>query len=168
MKDGNSLDDIKNPKFWHELYIEKEANPFDKRTDKQFCEDIQMSIQNLEQWKRKHRTAIFQEVGKRRNQYLNEVRSVLWKSLAAKMATSKGVDAEKLAAQLMGDLVEKHESKVEMTDAEKQRRIQSLREGLQGREKAWKVAGTGEDRPSSEGHGPDASKLGGNDEGTAS
>lgn len=164
----NSLDNIKNPKFWHELYIEKEANPFDRRSDKQFCEDIQMSIQNLEQWKRKHRVAIFQEVAKRRTQYMNEVRVVLWKSLANKMSTSKGVDAEKLVAQMLGDLVERHESKVEMTDAEKLRRIHSLREGFKSREKAWEVAGSSQDSTSDEGHGPQPQELGGDDKGTAS
>lgn len=98
--------------FWHELYLEMLSNPTDNRTDKKFCEDIKIHINTLGNWKREHRKEIFHEVGRRRSQYVDELRATAWKSLAEKMP--KDTNAIKLAFQLLGDLVEKSEVKTEM------------------------------------------------------
>ena len=153
------LSERKNPRFWNELYIDMLANPFDRRTDKQFCEELSMSISNLEQWKKRYRRSIFEEVQKRRNSYLNEMRTMLWKSLAKKMNSAKGTDPEKLIAQMLGDLVEKHESKVEMSDADKLRRIRTLREGFKNRSKVWEDTKTSQE--GSGDSGPGTQELGG-------
>lgn len=137
------LEDITNPRYWHELYIELLANPMDRRTDKEFCAEMNLHVSSLTQWKSKYRKSIFNEVQKRRAAYINEMRASAYKALASKM--DKDTNALKLALQITGDLVERHETKVEMSTDEKLRRIRSLRDGLKGREKAWTSAEAGQD-----------------------
>jgi hypothetical protein len=155
------LGDIKNPKFWQELYIELLANPLEDKTDKQFCEEIGLSISGLNSWKNKYRKSIYNEVTKRRQQYLNEFKAIAYKELAKKM--KKDTNALKMALQITGELVERSESKVEMTTDEKLRRIQTLRDGYQKRAEAWQRAGLIPKDSSSESQepGPGASELGG-------
>lgn len=122
---------------WHELYIELLANPNDHRTDKEFCEEIVIATSTLQTWKKAHRLEIFEEVQKRRNHYFNELRSLAWKELTAKM--KKDLNAVKLAFQLTGDLVERTESKVEnMNYHDKIDRINALLREANERQKTWK------------------------------
>ena len=126
------------PRHWHDLYIDFQADPLDIRTDKQFCEEIQLAPQTLANWKVKYRPYIFREVEARRKSYASELRSKGHKALSRKL--DKDTNAIKLLFQLLGDLVERTESKVEMSDADKLRRIEALRKSTSSREKAWTEA----------------------------
>lgn len=123
--------------FWQELYIELLANPNDQRTDKEFCDEIKISVSSVSTWKRQYRLEIYEEVQKRRNHYFNELRSLAWKELTAKM--KKDLNAVKLAFQLTGDLVERTESKVEhMNYKDKIDRINQLLKDANDKQKTWK------------------------------
>lgn len=138
--------------FWHELYIELLANPNDLRTDKEFCEEIKIHVQTLQNWKRTNRLELFEEVQKRRNHYFNELRALAWKELTAKM--KKDLNAVKLAFQLTGDLVERTESKVEhMNYKDKIDRINQLLKDANDKQKTWKkVEELGPGTPADTGH----------------
>jgi hypothetical protein len=151
------------PKLWNDMYIELLANPVDNKTDKEFCEELGLSVSALQQWKKKYRKEIYNEVQKRRTQYINELRAQAYKALGMKM--QKDTNALKMVLQITGDLVERTESKVEMTDAEKLRRIRTLRDGFTKREEAWKNAGLSEDSASDAGPRPQSQELGGPEQG---
>ena len=157
MPSDNEYKEPMIPRHWHELYFHMQADPLDQRTDTQFCEDIKLDRQTFQAWKTKYRKYVFREVDKLRQDYRNELRARMYKSIAKKL--DKDTNAIKLLAQLMGDLVEKTETRVEMSDADKIRRIESLRGQVAEREKQWKNAseGTGEE--------PDGSKSLTNDPG---
>lgn len=123
---------------WHHLYIESQADPMDARTDKQFCEAIQLDYSTFANWKCKYRTHIFQEVERRRKNYQNELRSKGHKALAKKL--DKDTNAIKLLFQLLGDLVEKSEVRTELSDADKLRRIETLRSSIEKRKNSWDEA----------------------------
>ena len=156
-------------RHWHELYIEKESDPYDVRNDKQFCEDNQLNYNSFCSWKGKYRTFIYREVEQRRKQYRNEHRSIGYKALMKKLL-SGDTNAIKLHFQLLGDLVEKQEVKTEnMSDADKIRRLQSLREEVLQREEAFKRASSKEtptDGPS-DATGPLSPELRRDEPGTA-
>ena len=126
-------------KYWHELYIESQADPLNQDTDVQFCASINLEIQTFRNWKSKYRTYIFKEVEVRRKTYVNELRSKGHKALAKKL--DKDTNAIKLLFQLLGDLVEKTESRVELGHDDQIRRIQSLRDSIGKRQAAWDAAG---------------------------
>lgn len=127
-------------RLWHELYVQFQSDPCDLRTDKKFCEDIGLEPATLSQWKRKYRSFIFREVEAQRKTYRNELRAIGLKALMRKL-DSGDTNAIKLHFQLLGDLVEKTEIKTEnMSDAEKVRRIESLRTEVTKRQEDWKKA----------------------------
>lgn len=127
-------------RMWHELYYDKEADPTDKRTDKQFCEELGLNPGSFATWKHKFRTFIYREVEARRKTFRNEMRTLGYKALMRKLETGD-TNAIKLHFQLLGDLVEKIETKTEnMNDADKKRRIESLRRETTEREESWDKA----------------------------
>lgn len=133
--------DIPVPKIqrhWHELYIEAQADPFDVRTDKEFCEEIALDVQTFRNWKSKYRAFIFREVEKLRADHRNELRSKGYKALTRKL--DKDTNAVKLLFQLLGDLVEKTETKMEMSDADKVRRVKTLLGSITKKRKVWEEA----------------------------
>lgn len=141
-------EDVNVPKVnrhWHELYIEAQSDPFDTRTDKEFCEEIALDVQTFRNWKWKYRTYIFREVEKRRAEHRNELRTKGYKALTKKL--DKDTNAVKLLFQLLGDLVEKTETKMEMSDADKIRRVEALMAQISKKRQAWSDA---------EGEGPKA------------
>ena len=134
------MEEIKEPrdnKFWHELYIEAQADPFDDRSDKDFCEAIGLEVGTFRAWKAKYRTFIYKEVESKRKNYINEYRSKGHKALAKKL--DKDTNAIKLLFQLLGDLVEKTESRVEMGHDDKVRRVNALLGTVGKRQDAWKT-----------------------------
>lgn len=134
----NKDEDLKVNHFWNQLYIEMLANPTDNRSDVEFCKDLGIPDSTLKNWKSKNRRAIYDDVNRLRKDYVNELRSKVWKSLAQKMKTSKGVDSEKLIAQLTGDLVERTENKTTfMTYEQKLARIEALNKNVKDKSKAW-------------------------------
>lgn len=136
---SNTDESFEAKKMWHELYIELLANPMDNRTDRKFCEEIQIDPTTLQKWKQKNRIAIFGEVQRRRKAYINELRTVTYKALANKL--DKDTNAIKLSLQITGDLVERSESKVEYMDEDaKKRRINALIEEIGKRKKAHEEA----------------------------
>ncbi len=135
------MEQIKEPvikRTWHDLYIECQSDPMDSRTDKQFCEEYALDYGTFANWKCKYRKYIFREVEAKRADYKNELRAVMYKALTAKLG--KDTNAVKLLAQLLGDLVEKTETKMEMSDADKIRRIESLRKTTGAVQSQWRTA----------------------------
>ena len=131
-------EEVKEPRIvrtWHMLYIESQADPFDNRSDKEFCEEFGIEYQNFRNWKTTYRSYIFKEVESIRKNYLNEYRSKGHKALAKKL--DKDTNAIKLLFQLLGDLVEKTESRVEMSPDDQLRRIAALRSTIGKRQTAW-------------------------------
>lgn len=123
-------EEIKEPRVsrhWHDLYIEKESDPTDLRSDTQFCTDLGLELGSFRNWKSKFRTFIYREVEARRKQFRNEHRALGYKALMKKL-TAGDTNAIKLHFQLLGDLVEKQEIKTEsMSDVDKKRFLESLR-----------------------------------------
>ncbi len=160
------MEEIKEPnqpRFWHELYIEKEADPTDHRTDTQFCAEMVIDYSTLRAWKTKYRSFIYREVEAKRRNYRNEMRSRIYKALDKKLASD--TNAIKLLAQLLGDLVEKTEVKTEsMNDADKIRRIKTLSEANSKKQKAWELAEALKDSSSESKDGPLAQEPGRVDE----
>lgn len=131
--------------MWHELYIELQSNPLEEKTDKDFCEEVKIHPQTLSIWKRKHRKSLFDEVQRRRGQYVNEMRAIGYKNLN-RMA-KKDVNAVKLLFQLCGDLVEKSHQVVEhMTRQDRIDRIKSLLSDAQNKADTWKRVQTEEEK----------------------
>jgi len=130
---------------WHELYIQMQSDPMDTRTDRDFFTSIDLPESTFYAWKTKFRSHIFKEVEKRRNEYRNELRSKMYKALSKKL--DKDTNAIKLLAQLLGDLVEKTETKMEMSDADKMRRVVSLMGEISKKRQAWD---TSEGKPAQE------------------
>lgn len=143
---------IKEPKvvrFWHQLYVEMQADPTDLRSDTDFYTELGIEKSTFVSWKRLYRTFIFREVEQLRKAYRNEDRTAGRKALMKKVA-SGDTNAIKLLFQLMGDLVEKTEIKTEnMSDEDKKRRILSLRSEVAQRERMWDSAAP-VDNPTSE------------------
>lgn len=131
----NEIKEPPQPKTWHDLYIELCADPFDHRTDKEFYESIGLEKSTFCAWKAKYRPYIFREVEARRKNYINEYRSKGHKALAKKL--DKDTNAIKLLFQLLGDLVEKTESRVEMSHDDKIRRLNALLHTTGKRQEAW-------------------------------
>lgn len=129
------------PRHWHELYIEAQSDPLDSRSDTKFCEDIKLDYSTFQTWKHRYRKYIFGEVEKRRQHYRNELRAKGHKALARKL--DKDTNAIKLLFQLLGDLVEKTETKMEMSDADKARRLRSLLDQNTKKQAEWKIADPG-------------------------
>lgn len=126
---------------WHEAYIELQADPGGKQTDKDFCAEYDIHKNTLLNWKRRYRASIHREVGKRRNEFVQELRTKAYKALYAKLNSDTA--AIKLCFQLMGDLVEKSEQKIEhgyMTREDKIRRIDELLKGINRKKELWQKA----------------------------
>lgn len=144
-----SNEKIKEPsidRFWHQMYIESQADPTDHRTDKQFCEDAVLDYYAFCSWKKKYRPFIFREVEALRRNYRNEQRSRIYKALDKKLDTD--TNAIKLLAQLLGDLVEKTEVKTEnMDDADKIRRLKALSQENTKKQKQWESSESGPAQP---------------------
>jgi len=159
-------EDIVEPKidrFWHQLYIESQADPTDSRNDKKFCEDAVLDYYTFAAWKRRYRPFIYREVEKLRRNYRNEMRSKIYKSLMKKLDSD--TNAIKLLAQLMGDLVDKTEVKTEnMNDADKVRRLKTLSEANTKKLRQWEVAEGSASKPED---GPKPQEPGGSVEKSA-
>lgn len=125
-------------RFWHQLYIDCQADPYDTRSDVDFCTELGLELSTFRNWKNKYRTHIFQEVEKKRKTFVNELRSKGHKALAKKL--DKDTNAIKLLFQLLGDLVEKTETKVDMSHDDKARRIDALLGQISKRQADWKSA----------------------------
>ena len=124
-------------KFWNHLYVEMLSNPDDHRTDVQFCKDVDISRDTLWKWKCKYRLAIYHEVQKRRNQYIQNFRNILQRALAKKVE-SGDTNAIKLGFQIIGDLVEKSEHRFDgMQKTDKEKRIEALLTQLKSKQEGW-------------------------------
>lgn len=136
------MEEEKVPKvdrYWHTLYIEKEADPTDQRTDAQFCAAINLEYKTLAAWKSKYRRYIYQQVNSIRKDYVGELRAKANKELFKKL--DKDTNALKLAFQLMGDLVEKTEQRVEyMSQEDTKRRINDLLKKVSDKQASWEVS----------------------------
>lgn len=118
-----------NNPVWHPDVIEYMADPLDKRTYEQFCNDIGISLMTFWRYRTKHRDQITREVEAVRRKFLSEMRSKAYKSLNSKI--DKDVNALKLFFQLAGDLVERVENRTEiLTPEDKKARIQAAVEKL--------------------------------------
>jgi hypothetical protein len=139
--------------MWNELYIEMLANPDDNRTDKQFLDDIGIAKDTLWRWKCKHRLQIYEEVSKRRNQYIQNIRNILQRALIKKVEAGD-TNAIKLGFQVIGDLVEKNVHQFDgMERTDKEKRILSLFTEIDKKRQAWESAAN--QKPSNElGSGP--------------
>lgn len=127
-------------KFWCELYVEMLSNPDDHRTDVEFCKNVDISRDTLWKWKCKHRLAIYHEVQKRRNQYIQNFRNTLQRALAKKVEAGD-TNAIKLGFQVIGDLIEKSEHRFDgMEKTDKERRIQALLTEIAKKDANWKRA----------------------------
>lgn len=140
-------------RFWHDLYIEMQADPTDRRTDAQFCEEMVLDYSTFRAWKTKYRNFIFREVESKRRNYKNELRARIYKALDKKLDSD--TNAIKLLAQLLGDLVEKTEVKTEnMNDGDKVRRIKALSEANSKKLSQWERAEKADSPTPTEGNGP--------------
>ena len=150
--------------YWHELYVEMLSNPDDKRTDKQFCEEIGIDNSTLTRWKSKYRLQIFEEVQKRRTQYINNIRNILQRALIKKVELGD-TNAIKLGFQLIGDLVEKHENKMFGMDRnDKEKRLFNLLGEIGKKAQNWDKANKSAENRKEETNG-DSQSLG-NEPGT--
>lgn len=123
--------------MWHELYLELQSNPLDQRTDIVFCEENKIAQCTLSVWKRKNRKEIYDEVQRRRGQYVNEMRAIGYKHLNRMCV--KDINAVKLLFQLCGDLVEKTHNTVEyMSRQDRIDRVNSLLRDAQSKSEQWK------------------------------
>ena len=124
---------------WHELYINMQADPTITQTDKDFCEEIKLEYQTLASWKKKYRKYIFSEVEKARKTYFSELRTKNFKAIAK--ALDDSFNDRKLMAQLLGDLIERTESKTEIMDYDtKMRRTSFLLDAIEKKKKALEEA----------------------------
>ena len=147
-------------KFWNELYVEMLSNPDDHRTDVQFCKDVDISRDTLWKWKCKHRLSIYQEVQKRRNQYIQNFRNTLQRALAKKVELGD-TNAIKLGFQVIGDLVEKSEHRFDgMEKTDKEKRIQALLTEIAKRDANWKRASEADTNSSGPNPGTDTPDTG--------
>lgn len=112
---------------WHEAYFDFASNPMDQRTDPQFSEAEGCTLNALQQWKKKYKTIIDQEVETRRQQAVPAIRIRLWKALDA--LVEGNVKAIELAFKLIGDLntVQNHEHAINyMSPDEKRAKLVEL------------------------------------------
>lgn len=132
MQDDKELE-IK--RYWQELYIQKEANPLDERTDKQFSVDINISYDMLTKWKERHRKQIYAQVNRLRGEYLAELRAKNLKEIAKNI--KKNFNDRKLLAEITGDRVERVEQKTEiMGPKDQERRADALIKNIINKVKA--------------------------------
>lgn len=128
--------DWKSNRLWKELFLDYMANPMDVRTEVEFCKENAISRVTLWRWKKANHEEVFKEVQRRRKIYTAELRAVASKALVKKLGTD--TNAIKLAFQLMGDLVEKTESRVEhMSHEDKVRRINDLLSKIEAKKAKW-------------------------------
>ena len=121
---------------WHELYLELQSNPLDNRTDIEFCAENKLSNSALTVWKRENRKAIYDEVQKRRGQYINEMRAIGYKHL--NRMCQKDINAVKLLFQLTGDLVEQTKTTHEfMSRQDRIDRVKHLMEEALAKARVW-------------------------------
>ena len=104
---------------WHDAYIDFLANPAEPRTDSEWAKDMSMHRDTIYKWKKQHVKEIHLEADKRRKAYMGELRAKAYKALTKKM--DKDTNAIKLAFQLLGDFVEKTESRIEYLTQEQKR-----------------------------------------------
>lgn len=116
----NDNEDVKVTRFWQSLYIEKEANPLDPRTDKEFAQEVGVDPNNLAKWKQRNRKQIYNEVNRRRSEFLAEIRAKNLKAILKNIEES--FNDRKLLAQITGDLIERVETKAEIMGPEDQER----------------------------------------------
>ena len=140
---------LKINRFWVDLYVEFQSNPFDDRSDKEFCTENGITPETLRRYKTLHRDELFEEINKRRKKYTNEIRAFALKKLMGRV--DKDTQALKLAFQLLGDLVEKTESRVEyLSQEDKIRRINDLLKNISQKKSVWATGtdNSSEPRPS--------------------
>ena len=126
---------------WHDAYIEMLADPSSSQTDKSFCTEHGIHKNTLFNWKKRYRGPLYRDVNRRRVEFTAELRTKAYKSLYNKLEND--TSALKLAFQLMGDLIERSESKVEyMSREDKIKRIDELLKGIGAKKKMWKGPGT--------------------------
>lgn len=114
------------PKEWMEEYCHAMADPASKITAKAFAESKGMSEQNLYKWKSRHKEEVQRRIETLRKQYRTDIRSKAWKALSGQLDRGD-TTAIKLVFQLLGDLVERSEQRVEhMTPEDKRARVKAL------------------------------------------
>lgn len=110
---------------WQELALEMLANPMDHRSIAQFCEDNHVSTATYHRWKRENHEAIYAEAAARLKKYTQVLRIENYKAIALNLR--KSFNDRKLMAQLLGDLIERTESKHEfLTPDQKREKLNQL------------------------------------------
>ena len=104
---------------------EKIANPLDNRTWVQVEKDLNISTSVLYRLRIENLEQIYSLADKKRSKYKSVLRSEAYKALQNRL--EKSDNAIKLAFQLLGDLVERTESRVEhLTPEQKREKLASL------------------------------------------
>ena len=110
---------------WQEAYYDMCADPTDHRNIKQFAKDSGISDSLVYSWRRKNLQAINEEVNRRAKAFRQELRNKGWKALEKRM--DKDTKAVQVLFQLLGDLVERSEQKIDYMSAEdKRERVKEL------------------------------------------
>lgn len=123
-------------KSWKDVYIEMLSNPLENMNDTRFCETYNVNHDSFRHWKYVNRQQIFDEVDRRRKNYLKQLRATAYKSLMSKL--DKDTNALKLFFQLSGDLIERTENRTEvMTQEDLKRGISKMLEEISTKQKAW-------------------------------
>lgn len=110
---------------WREDYINLLSNPCDNRTNKDFCIQYSVSHATFYRWLAENREELYVEADKRRKKFFTELREKNFKAIAKNLAAS--FNDRKLMAQLLGDLIERSETRTEIiTPEEKRARLAAL------------------------------------------
>lgn len=112
------------PEYFDNL-VEHLANPLDQRSVAQFAKDNNISEGTVYDYKRIHSEELWNAVAIVAPKYKAEIRSTLYKSVIANM--KKSFNDRRLAAQLIGELVERSEvASTIKTPEEKRARIAEI------------------------------------------
>jgi hypothetical protein len=108
-----------------EDYIESQADPEDKRSVKEIAEENGVSPKTIWAYVAKHKVEISKDIESRRAKYRTGMRTRAWKALEERLA--KDTKAVELVFKLLGDLVERTETKYsDMSPLDKKERIKAL------------------------------------------
>jgi len=112
-------------KPWQDAIIEFLANPMDSRTDSKFCLDINIARSTYYDFIKNNRKELYEEVDRRRKEYLSEMRQRFYKALGSRMSRSDRIT--QLVGEMLGEYVPKSEQRVEYhTPEQKKERAKKL------------------------------------------
>jgi len=110
---------------WKDALITYLSNPFQNQSIGDFCKEVGISSSTYYRFLVKYEDKIGPLVDKERQKFKSQIRSEAYKCLVKRLSRSD--NALKLTFQLLGDLIERSESKTEIIDPEiKKLRIKQL------------------------------------------